>query len=218
MTTNEKFKRRIRARMAKTGERYGAARRSLLTAAAEPLPRGWVSQPEMSDDAIRKATARSWDEWCTLIERFPGHNTGHSSIVTHLMETYGLDGWWAQGVTVSYERIRGLRLPHQSPDGTFTANRSKTITVDADALRSMLLDDVERKTLFPAFASVLRSKPASKNLRIGVETGSAEISLQPTTDGRTKVVIAHTKLPSADDVAVWKQFWGEWIDALDEPG
>jgi hypothetical protein len=216
MTTNEKFKRRIRTRMAKTGERYGAARRALLTAAAEPLPKGWVSQPEMNDDAIRKATGRGWDEWCTLVERFPGHKDGHPKIVEHLMATYGLDGWWAQGVTVSYERIRGMRLPNQNLDGTFTANRSKTITVDVDSLRAMLLDDTERKVLFPAFDTTLRSKPTSKNIRIAVEPGSVEIMLEPATGERTKVVVAHTKLVSADDVTVWKQFWGEWIDALDE--
>jgi hypothetical protein len=216
MTTNEKFKRRIRTRMAKTGERYGAARRAILAAAAEPLPKGWVSQPEMTDDAIRKQTGRGWDEWCALVERFPGHKHGHPKIVTHLMSEYDLDGWWAQGVTVSYERIRGLRLPNQNLDGTFTANRSKTITVDADALRAMLLDDIERKVLFPAFDTVLRSKPTSKNLRLAVEPGSVEIMLEPATNERTKVVVAHTKLSTADDVTVWKQFWGEWIEALDE--
>jgi hypothetical protein len=216
MTTNEKFKRRIRTRMAKTGERYGAARRALIAASAEPLPKGWVSQPEMTDDAIRKATGRGWDEWCAMVERFPGHKDGHSTIVEHLMANHGLDGWWAQGVTVSYERIRGLRLPNQNLDGTFTANRSKTVTVDAAVVRAMLLDDVERKLLFPAFDTELRSKPTSKNLRISIDPGSVEIMLAPTTDGRTKVVVAHTKLSSADDVTVWKQFWGEWIDALDE--
>ena len=35
MTRNESFKRRIRARMAKTGEKYNAARRALIEQATD---------------------------------------------------------------------------------------------------------------------------------------------------------------------------------------
>ena len=47
MTTDKAFKRVVRARMAKTGERYAAARRALLESSAEPhtagrtTPSGW---------------------------------------------------------------------------------------------------------------------------------------------------------------------------------
>ena len=49
MTTQESFKRRVRARMATTGERYAAARRVLLAASARDGGRVRVSPPEMSD-------------------------------------------------------------------------------------------------------------------------------------------------------------------------
>ncbi|HMO11537.1 MAG TPA: hypothetical protein PKB06_08575, partial [Actinotalea sp.] len=70
MTAQESFKKRVRARMAKTGERYGAARRALLARAAPPPPEaaGWASPPEMSDERIRAATGRGWDEWRVLID------------------------------------------------------------------------------------------------------------------------------------------------------
>ena len=42
MTTHKAFKRLVRARMAKTGERYAAARRALLESATEP---GATSRP-----------------------------------------------------------------------------------------------------------------------------------------------------------------------------
>jgi hypothetical protein len=38
---------------------------------------------------------------------------------------------------VGYERITGLRLRHQHPDGTFSAGKSGTISVDSGALREM---------------------------------------------------------------------------------
>ena len=44
MTSNASFKKRIRERMTKTGERYGAARRVLVEQAAnrETVARAWV--------------------------------------------------------------------------------------------------------------------------------------------------------------------------------
>ena len=37
----------------------------------------------------------------------------------------------------------------------------------------------------------------------------------PRAGERTKVTVGHTKLATLDDVHVWKQFWGDWLDALD---
>ncbi|HMO43459.1 MAG TPA: hypothetical protein PKB04_09090, partial [Phenylobacterium sp.] len=65
-------------------------------------------------------------------------HAGHTAIARWVREEHVPDGWWAQAVTVSYERITGLRLPGQMADGTFTANVSRTMQVDADALRAVI--------------------------------------------------------------------------------
>ena len=44
MTTQEAFKKRVRTRMAKTGEKYAAARRQLLTPTVSP-PSAWAANP-----------------------------------------------------------------------------------------------------------------------------------------------------------------------------
>lgn len=210
MTRQESFKRRIRARMEKTGEKYAAARRSLIEQTGQT---GWVSEPELSDDSVRAATGRGWDEWCALIDLDPGRDVGHSAIAAHLVEHHGVDGWWAQTVTVGYERIRGIRLKYQMADGTFTASKSKTVPVDHELLRKTLLED--RDDLFPGIDTELRSKPTSKTVRLAIGPGTAEIALDPTNDGRTKVSVAHAKLPTAADVEAWRGYWGEWLEALE---
>ncbi|MGI8937518.1 MAG: hypothetical protein ACR2JF_04740 [Iamia sp.] len=217
MTRQESFKRRIRERMAATGEKYGAARRQLIEKAESPSGRTWVAEPEMSDDAIREATGRGWDEWCDLIDAWPANTDGHTAIATHVREDHGIDGWWAQAVTVSYERITGLRLPHQRADGTFSADKTRTVTVtvDAEALRALLLDDDDRRDLFPGLDTELRSRPTSKVPRIAIGPGVAQIALEQRDDGRVRISIAHERLPSADDVPQWKQYWSEWLAALD---
>ena len=61
MTTQQTFKRRVRERMARTGERYTQARRVLLEQqAVTPRVGGreWVSQPEMSALKLSKSEKR----------------------------------------------------------------------------------------------------------------------------------------------------------------
>jgi len=215
MTRQETFKRRIRQRMEKTGERYGAARRVLIEQSGKG-GRTWVSEPEMADDTLREATGRGWDEWCDIIDAWPGHVDGHTAIATYLHDEQDVPGWWAQTVTVGYERITGLRLPHQQPDGTFSAGKSRTVMVDAGLIRGMLLDAGDRADLFPGLETELRSRATSKVLRIGIGPGTAQIALDPQDDGRVKITIAHDKLPTADAVEKWKGYWSDWLEAVDE--
>ncbi len=202
--------------MATTGERYTAARQVLLEQNTQLRRRTWVSEPEFSDDVVRKQTGRGWDDWCELIDGFSGHGDGHAAIAAHLIDDLAVDPWWAHGVTVGYERITGLRRPHERADGTFAANKSKTVPVDADVLRAMLLDDDDRNDLFGGEPTELRSKPESKSIRLTVGPGVALISLERRPDGRTKVVIEHSRLREFDDVMQWKFYWDEWLEALDD--
>jgi hypothetical protein len=216
MTRNESFKGRIRVRMAKTGEKYNAARRALIEQAEDRDDRGWVSKPEHTDEVVRDNTGRSWEQWRELIDAWPGHADGHTAVAAWLQEDHDLDGWWAQAVTGGWERITGRRLPYQMTDGTFTANKSATITTDHDALRQMLLEEAGRADLFPGLDPELRSRPTSKNIRVGLQQGVAEINLAPKGDGRITVTVAHAKLGSPEDVEQWKGFWSDWLEALGE--
>lgn len=215
MTKQASFKRRVRERMAKTGERYAAARANLLAQAAPARGRTWVSEPEMSDEAVVEATGTSWDDWCDVIDSW-NLDGDHVAIAAKLEADTHLDGWWSQSVTVGYERITGLRLPYQRPDGTFTAGKSKTVAVDAGQLRALLLDDEQRGDLFPGYATELLSKPSAKAIRISVGPGVAHFGIAAKPDGRARVNVDHRKLAAYDDVAEWKFYWSEWLDAIDD--
>ena len=169
----------------------------------------------MTDEAVTAATGRGWDDWCDLIEAWPGHADGHTVIAAHLQREHGVDGWWAQTVTVGYERIAGLRLPYQQADGTFTANKSKTVSADADELRAMLLSDDDRQALFGGLETSLRSGQSAKAIRVELGPGVAVFGLTARPDGRTTVSVMHERLPTAEAVEEWKFYWSEWLDAVD---
>jgi hypothetical protein len=224
MTSQESFKQRVRARMATTGERYTAARQALIDQAearGTARRRSWQSEPETGDDAVVAATGRSWDDWVDLIEAdgplsTPPSMGDHRAIAAWLGEHHGLDGWWAQTVTGGFERITGIRLPYQRPDGTFTAGRSATVRVDHDDLRAVLLDDDGRADLFPGRRAELLSKRSAKAIRLAVGPGVARIQLQPVDDERVTVSVAHERLPTFDDVDVWRHYWADWLEAIDQ--
>lgn len=216
MTRQESFKRRIRQRMAKTGERYMAARRILMEQASRPGGRARMSEPELSDEAVRQATGRDWDEWCRILDDWPGEVNKHSAIVGYLQNEHGVEGWWAQTVAVGYERMTGLRVKYQRPDGTFNAGKSRIVSVDATGLREMLLDEAGRRDLFPQVDTELRSRPGSKVVRLRMGPGTAQIALDELADGRTRISIAHARLPAPEDVEIWKAYWSDWLETLDE--
>lgn len=221
MTTQESFKKRIRARMAKTGERYNAARRALLPQATQESPAtGWVSQPEASDAAIREHTGHGWDEWVQLIDAGPGREAGHPAIAAWVHEEHGIDGWWAQSVTVGYERITGLRLPGQMKDGTFTISRSRSMDLDPEEFRHALFEDDARAELLPGLSSTLRSKPTTKapkfslsDARSGDDLGILQFRVD-TYGSRPKLVVTHEKLPTPEAGEHWKDYWAAWLEDL----
>jgi hypothetical protein len=217
MTTQEKFKKRVRARMTRTGEKYGAARRALLTTGPD---RGWVSHPDVSDDRIRENTGRGWDEWVAVIDAGPGRDAGHTAIAAWVGEHHEFSGWWAQSVTVGYERITGLRVPGQRPDGTFSISRSRTLDLEPEEFRALLLDDAARADLVPGLGLTPRSRAGVRSPRFAVADdagprGSLLVSLDPQ-GSRLKVTVTHERIASAGEAEQWKAYWAEWLAALAE--
>ena len=147
MTQQKKLKRAVRARSAKTGESYTAARRQVLqardkkaetgkvSAAPEPIVAVAPAAPratkpvrgEVSDESARKKTGHGLDHWFAVLDAFGAATKGHTAAAAHLSKDHGVPGWHAQGITVAYERTRGLREMHQSCAGDFQVSVSKTV-------------------------------------------------------------------------------------------
>lgn len=160
MTLQKKLKKAVRARSQKTGESYTAARRQVLLArekkaespsqpaAPQPPPPAPVTAPrvnkpvkgEVSDESARKKTGHGLDHWFAVLDAFGAATKGHTAAASHLYEKHGVPGWHAQGITVAYERARGLREMHQSCAGDFQVSVSKTVPATVaevvDALKS----------------------------------------------------------------------------------
>jgi hypothetical protein len=216
MPDDEIFERRVRPLLADLPQRHAVIAGDGTAPPEDPSDAARVSRPEQDDAVVVEHTGRTWDQWCGVIDGWPGHRDGHAAVATWLQDEHGLPGWWAQSVTVGWERLTGRRLPHQMADGTFTANRSATITIDPARLDALLRDETGQAWLFPGLEPQLRSRPTSKNIRLALVAGVVELAIAPKPDGRATVTVQHAKLPSPAAVVRWKAYWGDWLAALDE--
>ena len=138
MTRARALKQLIRSRAAKTGERYTTARRHVLAslpprvdkpaapAKAERVePR--AAKGAASEATIRQRTGHGLDHWFDVLDRFGAVQKGHTAAARHLATDHGVPGWYAQGITVAYERARGVRAVNQRCDGEFEVSVSKVV-------------------------------------------------------------------------------------------
>ncbi len=126
MPKDKDFKRLVRSRMQKTGESYTTARAQLLEK-KNPVPAIYLELTGMSDTAVRAKTGKTWKEWVRTLDAVDATAKSHSAIADWIYENHDVSGWWAQMVTVGYERIRGLRDVGQRRGGSYEASKSKTV-------------------------------------------------------------------------------------------
>lgn len=81
----------------------------------------------MGADALRAATGRDHEGWRTVLAEAGALDWSHAETARWLVDTQGVSGWWAQGITVDFEQARKGRLPGQKSDGTFATSVTRTI-------------------------------------------------------------------------------------------
>lgn len=216
MTHAKKLKREIRARALKTGESYTTARRHVLLARVKkPAPK-----PAIADAKVVKATGRGLDHWFAVLDAFGAPAKGHTASAAHLLKDHGVRGWWAQMVTVLYERARGRRVANQSCAGDFQVGVSKGINASMGEVVSALEDgrwlegvDPELAKAFPKPATVVVRDAKLAKLRYRWGKSTVQISITARKGGCT-VVADNMKLAGPDQVERRRTQWRGALAAL----
>ena len=224
MPRNKDLKRLVRSRMQKTGESYTTARKHVTSkrpaAKAPPPPssspaaRGDLAAlAGMRDAIIAAKTGRSWAQWVDTLDAAGAATRNHTEIAALVHEKFGVPGWWAQGVTVGYERIRGRRSKNQVAGGTFAVSKSRTFAVPVATLvkalaprqRAQWLGETARK----------ERKSTAKTVR-WIEADGTWVDVFPIHKGAAKSTanVQHSRLPSRADVDTWRARWAERLQAL----
>jgi len=213
MTQKKTLKRRVRARMDKTGERYTTARRRVVgdagpEAAAEPDLSGLASE-----EALAAATGRGWDAWFAVLDAWGAADRKHGEIARHLRSEHGIPGWWSQTVTVGYERARGLRAKHERPDG-FSVSVSRTVAASVERLYASFADERERDELVPGL--VPRPSRARLVARFDRPSDGTRVltSFEAKGTAKSTVYVQVDRLGDAEAAERAKVEWRELLDDL----
>jgi uncharacterized protein YndB with AHSA1/START domain len=224
MPKQKDLKRLVRARMQKTGESYTAARAQLVArksktvagvappAAAKP---DYAALSGIKDATIEARTGCNWEKWVAALDFHEASTLSHRAIAALVHEKFGVGEWWAQSVTVGYERIKGLREIGQRRTGHYDVNRSRTLPVAVDALYAAVADARQRRRWLPGVKLTVRKATPARSMRITWHDGtSVELWFVAKGAGRSTVQVQHVRLPSKAEADARRAFWGERLDAL----
>jgi hypothetical protein len=219
MPVDKDRKRVIRNRMKKTGESYTAARAQILSKphAAKPPVRSvdYAALAGMSDEKIAAKTGRTWREWVTVLDADDAATMSHGKIATLVHGKHHVGDWWAQSVTVGYERIKGLRERGQRRDGAYEISKTRTYDVPVSTLFRVWADDASRESWLDGVKSTVRKATAPKGLRLQWPDGAiVVVSFIAKSPAKSVVSLAHTKLRSKSAAEDAKAFWTARLDAL----
>ena len=168
----------------------------------------------MSDAAVEAKTGKTWGEWFRVLDREGAKKMAHRDIARLLHTKHKVPGWWAQMVTVGYERVRGLRQIHQKASG-FSAGLSKTLAVPlAKLYRAWENNKLRSRWLGEAIT--VRKATKNKSMRITWRDGRSGVNVNfyARGAGKSQVTIEHEKLPSAKEVSAKKGYWGKKLERL----
>lgn len=166
----------------------------------------------MGADAMRQATGRTHDEWRTVLDEAGARGWEHKATAQWLVDTHGVSGWWAQGITVDYEQARKGRQPGQRADGTFSTQKARTVPGDPLAVLDAVARVLTAEYGEPASSNRTAAMPNVRwrlpdGTRLHIAVGAEKASGSP-------VTITQEKLPSAEAAAAAKERFSALLAAV----
>jgi hypothetical protein len=201
--------------------------RAVKASPAAPAP---ARAAGISEAQFVKKTGHGFDHWFAVLDRFGAVEKGHTAAARHLFADHGVPGWHAQGLTVAYERARGVRAANQRCDGVFEVSVSKVLAASVPAIVKALSSPrvrgrlkVSDPELMAAFAQGLKASKSKGFVvrpdglgRFRYQWGPTTVQfyLAPKPGGKTSVVVTHMKLADAREVEQRRAAWREVLNAL----
>jgi uncharacterized protein YndB with AHSA1/START domain len=169
----------------------------------------------MADATIQVKTGRTWERWVATLDERGADRMEHRDIARLVNQQYGVDGWWAQTVTVGYERIKGLRERGQRRGGSYEASKSRTFNVPVTALFDACADEATRRRWLDGATHRMTRANRPRSIRIRWDDGTLVVLwFTEKAAAKCSVAVQHTKLPDRPAAERLKEFWSERLAAL----
>lgn len=170
----------------------------------------------ISSDAVFKATGKTWNEWIFLLDKENLLKKSHKEIASYIYDNHLKNGWWAQMVTVGYEKKKGLRIDNQTIGG-FQISASKTLPVSLDILYSFWEDPSKRKKwLSENFTITKATKNKSMRIKWTDVKTRVDVGFYEKGKNKSQVAVGHEKIPTQEEASKLQEFWRGKLNKLAE--
>ena len=180
--------------------------------------------PKTSNEAVKKATGKTWPEWFAVLDKAGAKKMRHIDIARHIYEKYlgekktklapdvaKKGGWWSQMVSVEYERSRGLRAVNQSSTHGYNVSVHKTFDVSVPKLKSRWVALTKKDK---SLNKLVDKKSTQKNLiryDLGGELVTAMFAPKP---GGSRIALEHMRMAKKGDIEKRRKFWRNKVEQL----
>ncbi len=175
------------------------------------------ADPGISDAAVAAKTGKNWAAWVRALDKAGGACMTHREIAAYLYDNLGIPSWWAQMVTVGYERLTHRRKRHETAEG-YAVGASRTLPVPIARLFAAWNDPQQRRRWLREDEMEIRTATRNKSLRVRWGNGEerVEILFYSKGSGKSFVTVDHRRLRSAKEAVKRKSYWVKQLDALEK--
>lgn len=165
-----------------------------------------MERGRVSDEAVKKATGKTWGQWFSILHKAGAKKMSHTEMA-HLLSTKHIkNGWWAQMVTVEYERAFKKRAVNQYSEGYIVAVH-KTVNMPLVKLqrawqRILKSPSVQKRQLID-----LKSKTKRTMIRYKADVGGVVVSFDERAGGKSRIMVESIRLPTKKSVESSRAFW-----------
>ncbi len=165
-------------------------------------------------EALERATGRSRDAWNSLLAEAGAQKWDHPTTAAWLVDEHGVDGWWAQGITVGFEQHIGRRQPGQRADGSFEASVSRTLAAPRDAALAAIVGAVTAAA--GCDPASVNSSAKNASARWKLDDGRTVVAGVYPTGEKTRVALTMPKLGSAEELSEAKTLLTSWLPSASD--
>ncbi len=183
-----------------------------------------------SDEAVKKATGKNWEEWFKILASIKASKMPHKDIVLWIMDK-GLiksgwpagrsfnEGWWAQSLVVGYEEKIGRRVWGQKTTGNYEVSIGKSLDGTPDEAFKTWENLVKNKKEFNKvkIKGDFRTSITKewRYWKVDLANGSrVYANIGPKGDNQSSLSITLDKLKDKKAVESWRKYWKELLRKL----
>lgn len=170
----------------------------------------------MSEETIREKTRKKSAEWFQILDKAGASAWEHRQIAAFLGKEEKVSPWWAQMLSVAYERERGIRQRFQKCDGRFSASASRTMNVPLSKLFAAWAEEKLRRKWLAGADLEVTTITKDKYFRAKWDGGKSRLSVGFYAKGTAKsqVAVDHEALADSAQCLRMKRYWSDALDRL----